>query len=93
MFAQWFCGQLGLFSLSNQGRAGSPFPCCRTAPARAVPAPRSSEPALLSSAAGIPLQSLFSWFSAPSWTFLHLFLHVLMLLLFFASGSIDATTS
>lgn len=94
MFAQWFCGQLGLSSLSNQGRVGSTFPCCKTAPSRAVSAPRSSEPALLSSAApGTPLQSLFSWFSAPSWTFLPLFLHVLMLFLFFVSGSVDPSAS
>lgn len=83
---------VGLSPLSNQGRAGSPLLCQGVASSSTVS--RSSEPGLLSlSVPGTPLQSLFSWLSAPSWPFLLLFLHFLMLLQFFVSGSGDSSTS
>lgn len=43
MVSRWFSGWLHLSSLSDQNRAGSPFPCWGNVPSRAVSAPGSSE--------------------------------------------------
>lgn len=75
----WFCGWLHLSSLSDQNRAGSPFPCWGNVPSRAVSAP-GSEPIPFPCPCS-PLHSLSSWLSTPpcplhfSFAFLNFIFH------------------